>query len=108
MDYLIPDAGIIQRCRQATPDDLLSHPASDNKVLRLNEFLVVKSGFLPSEDEARNQMKAFEISILKLYASRECTDISKTLRDMHPTWLYGHGLHEKRKKGGYYQSCSNT
>ncbi|OAL35957.1 hypothetical protein AYO20_04863 [Fonsecaea nubica] len=61
MDYLILDAEVIQRCRQATPDNVLSHPASDNKVLGRNEFLVAKFGFLLSEDEARNQMKAYEI-----------------------------------------------
>lgn len=57
----LSDTEIIQRCKQATPDDLLGDLSSDNKIFRLNQFLVVKFGFLLSEDEARNQMKAHEI-----------------------------------------------
>lgn len=59
-DY-ISDAAIIQLCEQATPDLLLGDPLSDNKILKLNEQLVVKFGLLLSEDEARNQAKAYEI-----------------------------------------------
>lgn len=59
-DY-ISDTEIIRLCKQATPDLLLGHPLSDTKVLKLNEKLAVKFGFLLDEDEARNQAKAYEI-----------------------------------------------
>ncbi|KAJ9622148.1 hypothetical protein H2204_011655 [Knufia peltigerae] len=61
MDALSPDAEIIEWCKRARPDHLLSNPISGNKVLRLNESLVVKFGVLLSEDETRSQMKAYEI-----------------------------------------------
>lgn len=57
----ISDAEIIQLCKQATPDLLLSDPAYDAKVIKLNEELVVKFRLMLSEDEARNQAKAHEI-----------------------------------------------
>lgn len=61
MDNFTSNIEIIECCKQATPDVLLGDPSSDNKVLRLNDDLVVKFGFLLSEDEARNQTKAYEI-----------------------------------------------
>lgn len=52
---------IIQRCNEATPDLILYNPEEGNKVLKLSNKLVVKFGFMLSEDEARNQAKAHEI-----------------------------------------------
>lgn len=52
---------IVSRCSQALPDDFLYYQPYGNKVLRLSDELVVKFGFGLSQDEARNQIKAYEL-----------------------------------------------
>lgn len=52
---------IVSRCSQALPDDCLYYQPYGNKVLRLSDELVVKFGFCLSQDEARNQTKAYEL-----------------------------------------------
>ena len=55
------NAEIIQLCEEATPDLLFGDPLSDNKILKLNNELAVKFGFLLCESEARNQIRAHEL-----------------------------------------------
>ncbi|EXJ82362.1 hypothetical protein A1O3_06175 [Capronia epimyces CBS 606.96] len=55
------DDEIIQRCKEATPDLLLSSVPYGGKVVKLTDQLAVKCGWLLGKDEAGNQAKAYEM-----------------------------------------------